>query len=138
MSRGLFWYHIALRNAAVVIAFVLLFDSGLLGPVAKQLADGTEVYLANVVGVGASVQPTELNSITAALTEREQALAEREAALTQRELAVGLNAEGANSQGDLSTYIISSLLFIILVLIVLNYILDFTRAGRVQERRVVL
>ena len=51
----------------------------------------THSYLANAIGVGASVQPTELNQYTAQLTERETALDAREAALREREIAVELS-----------------------------------------------
>jgi hypothetical protein len=117
---------------AMLAALILVFDSGLLSPVTSQLSDETSVYLASVVGVGASVAPTELNTITAALTEREQELAEREAVLTERELAVGLNSGDRQASQDLSTYILSLLLFIILVLIILNYALDYARARELK------
>ena len=85
-------YHTLLRISALTLALVLLFDSGLLSPVSKQLSQNTQQYLANAVGVGASVEPTELNSLTLQLTQRNQELDAREAALSEREISVGLNA----------------------------------------------
>lgn len=123
------WYHSSLRVAAVLLAATLAFESGLFAAVTADLARETRHYLANAVGVQASVEPNELNEITAALTEQRQDLEAREAALEQREIAVDLNGDGAPVQsGDRATYIMSALLFILLVLIVLNYALDYARA----------
>lgn len=117
-------YHKVLRVAALVCAFVLLFESGVISETTKTLSQNTHQYLANAVGVGASVKPNELNVITAELTQQKLALAEREQALTDREIAVGLIEQGEASS-DVSTYILAAILFILLVLIVLNYALDY-------------
>lgn len=119
-------YHICLRTTAVIIALVLVFDSGLITPVTKQLSFETQRFLANGVGIHAGVAPTELNEFTAALTAKEQELAERERALAEREISVDL-ARASTDQNP-STYILSALLFILLLLIMLNYALDFYRA----------
>lgn len=124
-------YHMLLRTSALTLALLLLFDSGLLSPLTKQISSNTQQYVATAVGVGASVQPTELNVLTAALTSRDRALDDREAALQQREIQVGIaNGSVERSNTNVSTYILSVLLFIILVLIVLNYALDFARERR--------
>ncbi len=120
-------YHIVLRTSALTLALVLLFVSGVVSPVTEQLAMETERYLASAVGMYASVEPNEFNQITAALTARETDLNAREAALKERELSTGL-ADAATA--DYTTYILSVILFVLLVLIVLNYILDFVRATR--------
>lgn len=120
-----------LRISALTLALVLLFDSGLLSPLTKQLSQGTQLYVANVVGVGAQVAPTELNTLTAQLTERQRDLDAREAALSSREMNVGLGSGGVGGQSnELSTYILSLVLFIIVVMLVLNYALDFARYRR--------
>lgn len=120
-------YHKILRVFLVVTAFVLVFDSGLVSDATKHLADNTQTYMANVIGVGASVAPTELNMLTAELTARERELALREAALRDREIAVGI-IDGRSPQ-DFSTYILAGILFILLVLILLNYTLDYLRVS---------
>lgn len=125
-------YHRSLRVAVVVCAVVLLFESGLVSQSSKQVADGTHQYLATVVGMSASVEPTELNMLTAELTKKERELAAREAALKEREITVGLsNGTGGT---DTSTYLMASVLFILLILIVLNYTLDYLRS---REQRTV-
>ncbi len=118
-------YHIILRTTALTLALVLLFDSGVLAPVTKEISNQTQSYLASAIGMTASVQPTELNQYTAQLAQREKLLTEREAEVAAREIAVNLAESGA--QKDYSTYILSVLLFILLVLIVLNYVLDYIR-----------
>ena len=124
------WYHITLRVVAATLGAAVLFSSGVVSPLTADLANQAQHYLATAVGVDASVAPNELNTITARLTERE--LDEREAALEQRQIDVGLNqgAAGSTNSPDYSTYIMSSVLFILLVLIVLNYALDFARSRR--------
>jgi len=126
-------YHMLLRISAMVIAVVLVFDSGFLFPITKQLSLNTQEYLANTVGATASVKPNELNVVTAQLTQRQRELDDREAALNEREISVGLNTDSNDSsETSVSTYVLSVLLFIILVLIVLNYVLDFARARRLS------
>lgn len=124
------FYHMCLRMTALTCAFLLVFDSGLLSPVTKELSQNTQLYVANVVGMYAAVEETEINSITTQLSARSRELDEREAALTEREMSIGLNS--ANGEATLSTYLLSVILFILLVLIVLNYVLDFIRQ---RERR---
>jgi hypothetical protein len=65
-------YHRFLRVAAVVCALVLVFDSGIISESTARLANGTQAYIATAVGVGASVSPTELNTLTAELTSRQR------------------------------------------------------------------
>ncbi len=123
-------YHSILRIAALTFAVVLLFDSGLLSPVTQQLSQGTQNYLAQSIGMYASVQPTEINQLTAELTKRERELAQRESAMKEREIAVDVRQQSSVGS-SYSTYILSVILFIILVLLVINYTLDFTRARRI-------
>ncbi len=123
-------YHRVLRVCAVVAALVLLFESGLVHHSTALLSSNTHRYLANAVGVGASIEPTELNTLTAELTAQKRALEDREAALREREIAVDLGGSASNDQ---ATYVLASILFILLVLIVLNYVLDFLRARQKES-----
>lgn len=113
----------------VLSAFVLLFDSGFILPITKQLSDNTIQYVASSgTGVFVSVAPTELNQITAEITAREQELNAREAALTERE--IGARDFGGEEVPDYSTYILSTILFVLTVLILLNYALDWIRVHK--------
>ena len=124
-------YHRVLRSALLIAAFLLVFDSGLVAPITKQLSDTTILYLANVgTGVFASVPQNELNSLSAQLSERERELAAREAALREREISARSFGDGGP---DYSTYILSAILFIIIVLLTLNYILDFARVRNARH-----
>lgn len=114
-------YHSMLRIAVCVIAFALVFDSGLIVAGTANISNNTQLYLANAVGVNASVAPTEVNQLTARITELEGELQTQE-----REIAVNLNKNNAGSF-DKSTFVLSVILFILLVLIVLNFTLDYLR-----------
>jgi hypothetical protein len=124
-------YHKVLRTSLLVFALVMVFQSGLVLPQTAELARVAEQQVASVVGVGARVEPTELNQYTAALTAMEQELLRREAELQEREIEVAqqLNSGGASPYG---TFVLSAILFILLVLIVLNYTLDYLRAREDQ------
>jgi len=119
-------YHSVLRTSALTLALILVFVSGVVTPVTQQLSQQTERFLASAVGIYASVEPNGLNEVTAALTAKETSLAAREAAITERELSLGLNK--GQVEGEYTTYILSVILFILLVLIVTNYLLDYLRS----------
>jgi len=103
------------------MAVVLIFDSGILLSSTNKLSVSTQQYLANAVGVKVGVAPTELNTLTARITELEGELEKKD-----REIAVKLNTE-TSPANDESTFVLSVILFILLVLIVLNYALDYIR-----------
>ncbi len=128
-------YHRVLRVFSIVCAIALVFQSGLLSESTAQISNGTQAYLANAIGISAAVQPTELNQYTAALTQKERDLNAREAALSEREISVNLS--GGSLNGDRTTYILASVLFIMLILIVLNYALDFLRSRENRDLRPV-
>lgn len=124
-------YHSLLRVATASLALVLLFDSGFVLPVTKELSNNTQLYLGNVVGVSAGVEATELSLMTAELTKKEQELITREQEIKEREIKLDNNPLGSQSS-DTSTFVLSVILFILLTLIVLNYALDFVRANKNQ------
>jgi hypothetical protein len=127
-------YHKVLRVSAVVCAFVLLFESGLVHESTRQLSIGTHEYLANAVGATASIEPTELNSLTAELTAQKLALQQRETSIRDREIDIGLlPGESANQK---TTYILAGVLFLLLVLIVMNYILDYLRLRELRRPQI--
>lgn len=116
-----------MRVSVLVSAFLLVFDSGVLSPITRQLSDTTVTYIAAVgVGTSASVPPNEINALSAQIAERQRILDAREAELREREIASReFGASGTNA--NISTYIISTILFILTVLLVLNYAMDWAR-----------
>ena len=112
-------YHIVLRTSALTLAVTVLFVSGVLSPVTAELSRDTSAYLATAIGMNASVLPNEINTLSAQLEKRSQELAQREISVSLQEQTVG----GTNT----STFVLSVLLFILLVLIILNYFLDYMR-----------
>ena len=127
-------YHKFLRISLLVVTSVLLFQGGLMSTVTARYTLQTQEYLANAVGVYVGVAPTELNTITADLTKREMALAARESALQEREIDVGLSPGGAYVTQRTTTFILAGVLCLVLILLVLNYVLDYVRyKTRAQE-----
>lgn len=120
-------YHALLRVSAVVMTCVLVFQSGLIVPATEQLAHNTSQYLANAIGVKASITPTDVNTYSAQLSEFERELDEREALIAAREIEIGIDA-GEAPATDTTTFLLSIILFILVVLIVLNYALDYLRS----------
>lgn len=129
-------YHSVLRISAVVCAFILMFVSGIIDDSTSKISVGTQEYLANAIGASASVQPTELNKLTAALTERQRDLDARESAIKEREIAVNISS-GDGSSSDTATYVLASVLFILLTLILLNYALDYLREKELRLSKAV-
>ena len=119
-------YHKLLRISSVVLAVALVFQAGLVSNATAIMATQTQSYLANSVGVFVGVEPTELNTITAGLTAKEFALDARERELAQREIAVGID-QGGGATKDMTTFVLGLVLFIVLLLLVLNYALDYLR-----------
>ena len=116
-------YHKFLRTSALVVVLVLFFDSGFIFPVTEELSDNTVNYLANSIGIYASVEPNNINTLNAELNAREKALNERE---------IAAHSFGSGSS-NYSTYILSTILFILTVLIVLNYVMDWMRVRKLRH-----
>jgi hypothetical protein len=115
-------YHSFLRIAICVFAVALVFDSGILLDTTAKISDQVQNQLASAVGVKVGVTPNEVNQLTGRITELE-----RDLALKERIIAVNVGSNSA-PVSNTSTFILSALLFIMLVLIVLNYALDYLRA----------
>jgi len=130
-------YSSFLRISALVTALVLVFDSGILLPVTSQLSDATILYVASIgVGASASVPESEINALSAQIAERQRVLDAKEAELNEREIATrSFNVSGTTE--NLSTYVLSTILFILTVLIVLNYAMDWTRVRSYRYERQV-
>lgn len=122
-------YHSILRVASGVLTLALLFDSGFVFPISKELSHNTQLYLGNVIGVSAGVEATELSLMTAELTKKEKELNVREQEVKEREIKINSNPLGSETT-DTSTFVLSMILFILLTLIILNYALDFVRDNK--------
>ncbi len=123
-------YHSFLRISLLVATVVLLFDGGFFSPVTKELSDNTILYIGSVgAGMFASVPPNEVNTLTAQITERERELDAREGALREREI----QARSYDTDTDYSVYILSGIVFILTVLIVLNFGMDWMRVRKYRE-----
>ena len=122
-------YHSTLRISVLVFTTVLVFDSGVVFEETRVFSTSTQQYLANVVGVKASVEPTQVNQLTARITELEGDLEEKE-----RLIAVSIK-DNSTDEMDRSTLILSIIVGILLVLIILNYILDFVRMRKLTLRK---
>ncbi len=116
-------YHRVLRVSAVVCALVLLFESGFVTKSTAQLFLSTHQYLASAVGMSTLIEPTEHNTLTA------EFMKQRETPI--KEIEIGLEPGSSNN----STYILASILFVLLVLIILNYVINFVRTREFQETR---
>ena len=127
-------YHKLLRISAVVLAVALVFQSGLASNTTAIMTTQTQSYLANSVGVFVGVEPTEQNTITAGLTAKGLALDAREQDLKQREIAVGIEQGGATR--DMTTFVMGLVLFIVTLLLVLNYSLDYLRYRDDKRREI--
>jgi hypothetical protein len=113
-------YHSLLRIALCVCAFLVVFDSGIVSQGTIKLSDGAQQYLASAVGVRVGVAQTEL---------------EYELAAKDREIAVALNTSQVSESFNTSTFVLSAILFVLLVLIVLNYILDYLRQRSIPRQQ---
>jgi hypothetical protein len=125
-------YHKCLRVTTVIVAFVLMFVSGVVTETSARLSLSTQSYLANAVGVFVGVPENDVNRLTTRIAELEAQVVARDEAIRERDLAIGLQ-NGAGST-DTATYVLSGILFILLVLIVLNYALDFVRYRQTYAR----
>jgi hypothetical protein len=130
-------YHSILRVSLLVCAIALVFESGILSQSTAVLSQNTHSYLANAVGMSAGVAPTELNQYTAQLTQKERELEVREAALSERETAVNLTSGSGANPNERATYVLAGILLILLVLILLNYTLDYLRLKKAQSAQTV-
>ena len=122
-------YHSFLRIAVSVCALMLVFDSGFALPITERMSTATQQHLASVVGVTVGVAPNELNQLTSRITELETELEAKE-----RLIAVNLQNTNNENGFDVSTFVLSIIVFILLVLIVLNYALDYIRSKKVSPR----
>lgn len=121
-------YHKILRSSMVVVAVLLAFASGVVVPDTRALTLSTERYLANVVGIGASVELNEVNMLNAELSK--QALE-----LDRREREIDARARGNIFANPTVTYTLIAILALQLVLIVMNYALDYRRARTFEPAR---
>jgi hypothetical protein len=105
----------------VIVATILTFVSGAVTDT-RYLAVSTEKYLANAVGMYASVPENEINVLNAQLTQKS-------AELDRREREIDARGKDTPFITDPRTiYALSLILLVQLALILTNYALDFKRA----------
>ncbi len=122
-------YHKFLRVSLLVTACALVFDSGAFFPVTREFSNTTVSYIASVGSqVLANVPQNEINVLSGQIAEQQRVLDLREAELNEREIAS--RSFITKTESDYSTYIISTILFIITVLLVLNYAMDWARVRK--------
>lgn len=124
-------YHRTLRTSAVLVAFVLAFESGVVSKDTRALSLSTHSYLAQVVGMSAAVNPNDLNVLTAEITALESELERREREIDARA------RDNALANSPYAVYILSAILLLQLALIVTNYIFDFYRERKRQTTALV-
>lgn len=123
-------YHKTLRVMALVVMVVMLFQGGLVSKSTTELASITGEYLTAAVGVSVGVPQNELNTLTTRIAELETQVGYKDAQLRERELEIGLSSRDNSSYSV--TIILASIQFILLLLIVVNYTLDYFRAQKVR------
>lgn len=121
-------YHKGLRVTALLLALLLVFQSGSLVPGTHDIARVVRMQVGQVVSMSAGVEPTELSIMTAELTKKQNELDKREASLAEREIAARVNR--SDEQDRIFEYVLSAGLLLLLMLIILNYVFDFLRARR--------
>ena len=114
------FYHSLLRVLVLTFTLILIFDSGLLFGETKGMSLLAQQHIANVVGVKVGVAPTEVNQLTARITELETEL-------EAKDRLIAVNVKDNSYNYDKSTLILSVIVFILLILILVNYALDFIR-----------
>ena len=127
-------YRSLLRVSLVITAFLLVFQSGLVDDRTATLFSLTTDNLGAMVGMSASVAPTEINQITAGLSQQQQLLNAREQTIAEREIELGLSESGGQNSSATTTYVLAAILFIQLILLVLNYVLDYLRSKERDEQ----
>jgi len=104
------WYHSALRVLVVCFAAILVFESGVLSPATKTIAHLAGEQMASVIRVSTDVTPYSIQQVQ---TERTQTSTVPEPI-------------------SKSTFLLSTLLFVLLLLLVLNYVLVHLRTKELQ------
>lgn len=107
---------------------VLMFQSGLYSKTTAQLSVVTGNYLAAAVGVSVGVPENDVNVLTKKIAELETQVGAKDAQLRERELSLGLNSQ--DRTGTRVTMILAGIQLVLLVLIVVNYALDYVRGRR--------
>ena len=126
-------YRSLLRVSVTVTACLLVFQTGLIDERTAALFTSTTDHLGAMVGMSASVRPTEINTFTAELTQQQQLLAQRELVIAEREIELGLT-QGDSPASQTATYVLAAILFVQLLLVVLNYALDYLRIKEQREK----
>ena len=121
-------YHRLLRISLLVSAIALVFESGLINQSTSYIAKGTHVYLANVINSPSQTVETKNNLYAIESSNEDKQSAALQEAAKERE--VGPQASTEIIYNNRATYTLSIVVFMLLVLIILNYALDYIRSRR--------
>lgn len=118
-------YHKVLRVSALTVALMLVFESGMCSPVSKQFADNTIIMLASAsTQVGIMNFSSNLN-VAATLTARQNVIDTTNGNLSERSAPTRISVE---TESGYPTYVLSTILFLLVLLILMNYLFDWRRA----------
>jgi len=112
------WYHSILRISVLVFALALVFESGILSSVTQTIAHTAGEQFAT------AIQATTDNA------NYDEEVLSPEIARNQSEVKT-LTVSPTTTK---STFLLSAIVFILLLLVVLNYILDYLRSKERQPR----
>ncbi|MFN3188586.1 MAG: hypothetical protein ACK42D_03555 [Candidatus Paceibacteria bacterium] len=113
------WYHSILRISVLLFALALVFESGILSPATKTFSHITGQQFATAIHATIDTATYDESGVLAPEVQSQQ--------ISQ--------ANTASTQPlSRSTFLLSTLVFILLLLIVLNYILDYLRNRERQHR----
>jgi CHASE3 domain sensor protein len=129
-KKNIYKSIIAILVFTNVIALTMFFNTHLLEnqtPTAAFLKQ-----LGNVIGVSAGVPSNEINTLASDLRQWENELDAREQDLAAQEVLLRERAEGDTNTSVVYITVIGALL---LVLVVMNFVLDWRRAEKLSKRR---
>lgn len=113
-------------SLVAILVFVTQFVPN--GLSAQKVQDFAYANAAAVIGMGATIQPNEFNSLAQSLEQKQTELTEREKSLIAREEALGREyRETIASNNRLTLMVIGGVTLILITLILLNFYLDWKR-----------
>lgn len=127
-------YGLAIVAPAVLVGLLLL-GSTTFGSVAERAYEN----IASAVGMTLEVPKNEFNSLASALEERDAQLDEREQAIEARDRAIReIVLEENAKRNKLTIIVLTAITFLLLLLIGVNFYIDFRRGQKEKTARDVV
>ena len=117
-------YHSVLRISVLVFAILLVFDSGLVSPQSNVLSISTQQYLANTISSQVGTVSVKNDEHIAIITKTDEMVSGKGNFTT-----ISLS-EDIPQVMNKSTLILSSIVFTLLLLILINYVVDCIRTRK--------